>query len=236
MRFGKHGEVHPRGVREVPSADNVHRLRSGGPAEPSGGRRPEALGLVQVEGFGTEVVLPGGGPVRAGEQLRDHDPRVHGEQLEEGLRAGDERERQVPRGVEGEDALRPGPAHQVRGHRVRQGASDEDPRGCVRVLPWPRGGRHEPEPVGGVGVHGSEPAAGRGLQPRGRSGRRPVLVQGARRPGPPDRPGRRHGSGRDPRVGRQGQTTHRRRVQLAAHRRPIQKPLPRQRAEGRVKR
>ena len=87
-----------------------------------------------------------------------------------------------------------------------------------------------------VGVHGSEPAAGRGLQPRGRSGRRPVLVQGARRPGPPDRPGRRHGSGRDPRVGRQGQTTHRRRVQLAAHRRPIQKPLPRQRAEGRVKR
>ena len=110
----------------------------------SGGRRPEAPGLVQVEGFGAEVVLPGGWPVRAGEQLRDHDPRVHGEQLEEGLRAGDERERQVPRGVEGEDALRPGPAHQVRGHRVRQGASDEDPRGSVRVLPWPRGGRHEP--------------------------------------------------------------------------------------------
>ena len=39
-----------------------------------------------------------------------------------------------------------------------------------------------------------------------------------RRPGPPDRPGRRHGSGRDPRVGRQGQAAHRRRVQLAAHR------------------
>ena len=176
VRFGKHGAVHPRRVRQIRPADHVHLVRRRAAREPSGGRRPGAARLVPAEGPVAEVLLPGGRPVRAGEQLRDHDPRVHGEQLEEGLRAGDERERQVPRGVEGEDALRPGPAHQVRGHGVRQGASDEDPRGSVRVLPWPRGGRHEPEPAGGVGVHGSEPAVGCGLQPRGRAGRRVVLV------------------------------------------------------------
>ena len=223
MRFGKHGEVHPRGVREVPSADNVHRLRSGGPAEPSGGRRPEAPGLVQVEGFGAEVVLPGGWPVRAGEQLRDHDPRVHGEQLEEGLRAGDERERQVPRGVEGEDALRPGPAHQVRGT-----VYDKELLMKIREEAYAYFHGHE---VGGTNPSLLEALASTDLNLLLGVGFNREVAQDAalywsKEPGDLaaliD-----HADAMSPdeihALGARAKTTHRRRVQLAAHRRPIQK-------------
>ena len=127
VRLQEHREVHSRGVCRPAPRDNLHRLRADIKRSALADDDPKFTGWLSEKGLSPSATTWLWDALFR-EQLRDHDPGVHGFRIQAGFRARDGVDDSFLAELERKTHFKSDPRIKFVGDRLRPGAPEEDPR------------------------------------------------------------------------------------------------------------